>query len=248
MRRSLHWHYLFLLCIPAFFASCTKDSDDTLRTPAEFYPLEVGRYIIWDVDSINYHEAIPNDTSHTQVKEILVDTFYDNLGLLNYRIERYTRPDDTSDFMLQNVWSVCQKGNNIEKTENNLRFIKLVAPVMDGVQWDGNAYLGGLFDLPYNEECNRLNYLEGWDYVYANLDASMEINGMPFDRTVTVNESGADNLIEYDNATEIYAAGVGLIQKEFYHYYTQDLSCPDCPWTQRVQCGYSVIMRIVAYH
>lgn len=230
------------------FSCKTDESLNDMDTPDMFYPLEVGKYIDYSVDSIIYHETIPSDTSHFEVREMLSDTFYDNEQRLNYKIERYLRPNDTTDWTLVNVWSVLSTGGQIQKVENNLRFIKLVTPVLNDTHWSGNAYLGGLEDLPYDEECNRLTFLEGWDYDYAYTDQPYSINGFDFARTLKVVQDGDSNFIWYNYAEEIYAEGLGLISKTFIHYYTQDTGCPDCPWEERVQCGYSIKMDIIDHN
>ncbi len=240
---------LFLFCL-IFISACKKDNPilEEINSPAQYYPLIIGKFIVYDVDSIQYHETAPTDTSYFQVKETLVDTFYDADNRLNYKIERYTRPSDTANWNLTNVWSVLYIDNQLQKIENNLRFIKLVSPLRNDVRWEGNIYLGGLSDLPVEEECNNWSYLEDWNYTYKNIGVSKTINGLPFQKTVTVIQEGDSNLIWYEYAEEIYGENVGLIQKDFYHYYTQDFNCIECPWEQRVQCGYSVKMLVVDYN
>ncbi len=231
------------------FYSCNPDPlIEEVKSPYPYYPLELGKYIVYSVDSIQYHETIPHDTSQYEVKELLVDTFYDNEDNLNYKIERYIRQEGTVDWILDNVWSVIAIDNQIQKIEDNLRFIKLVAPVADNLTWEGNIFLGGLEDLPYDEECNILTFLEGWVYEYDRIDQPYSINGFDFDKTIKVLQAGDSNLIWYDYAEEIYALGVGMVQKDFYHYYTQDTSCPTCAWEERVQCGYSVKMKVIEYN
>ncbi len=250
-RSRLSFLFTFLL-VSSFLIfllnSCEPDPiAEELKSAESYYPLSVGKYVVYSVDSIKYHEVIPNDTSYFEVKEILVDTFYDNEARLNYKIERFARTSDTLDWVLVNVWSVLYTDNQLQKIENNLRFIKLVAPLKTDISWEGNIFLGGLEDIPVDEECNNLTYLEDWDYSYKNVDQPLTLNGFEFLKTVTVIQQGDSNLIWFDYAEEIYAEDIGLIQKDFFHYYTQDLSCPECPWEQRVQCGYSVKMKVLEW-
>lgn len=232
------------VAVTLFSISCGHEPDDTNYIPAtDYYPLRLGNYIIYDVDSIRYHETIPTDSSHYEVKEILADTFYDNEGRLNYSIERYIKAD-SGDFVLQNVWSVLDANGNIEKVENNLRFIKLTAGILQGEQWDGHIYLGGLDDIPVEEQCNNLSFLEDWQFEYSLVDEPFDVNGFNFEHTVTVEQSGSINLIEYNYAKEVFAKDVGLIYKEFFHYTDDDVDCLDCTWLEHVECGYSVVMRV----
>lgn len=215
--------------------------------PYAYFPLDSGRYCIYEVDSIVYNETFANDTTSWLVREMVTDTFYDAEGRLNYSIERARRLTDADTWEVVDVWFAAQVDGKIEKVENNLRFIKLASPLLNNVEWDGNAYLGGLEDIPFDYECNRLSYYEGWNYRYQSIAEPFTVGGMQFPNTVTVIQEGDSNLIWYDYAKEIFAEDVGLIYKEFYHYYTQDFTCPTCPWNERVECGYSVQMALIDY-
>lgn len=247
--RNISKYFLLVAFTSMVFFACDEtEPPETLATPLQYFPLEIGKFRVYNVDSINYHETIPNDTSSWQVKEIIVDTFYDLTNNLNYTIERYRRQTAADEWIIANVWSVMFDNGQLVKNENNLRFIKLVEPVTTGTSWSGNVYLGGLDDLPVAEECNELTFYEDWEYNYANVRTMYDIDLFNFDNTLKVIQQGDSNLIWYDYAEEIYAENVGLIQQDFYHYYTQDLTCPTCPWEQRVQCGYSVKMRILDFN
>lgn len=238
-----------LLIASILYMACDKPLPEPIAPdyPYAYFPLEDGKYVVYQVDSIIYNETFANDTTSWQVKEKITDTFYDLEGRLNYVIERSRRLSDTALWEEVDVWYAAQIDGKIEKVENNLRFIKLSAPLRNDLRWDGNAYLGGLDDIPFDYECNRLSYYEGWDYTYQSIEQPFVANGINFPNTVTVIQQGDSNLIWFDYAKEIYAEDVGLIYKEFYHYYTQDFSCPTCPWNERVQCGYSVRMELIDY-
>lgn len=241
------------LILTAFIFAASMGCDKPLpepiapETPYAFSPLKIGNYWEYAVDSIIYHETTGNDTTLWFVREELIDTFYNLNGDLNYVIDRYRRKTDVDAWQLTNTWSVMQVDGKMIRNENNLRFVKLVSPPLNDVQWDGNVYLGGLDDLPYDEECNRLIYYEGWDYIYSNVNENYSIPDFDFENTITVEQFGDSNLIWFDYAKEIYALDVGMVEKTFKHYYTQDITCPDCPWEQRVQCGFSVYMRLTGY-
>ncbi|MBC8172864.1 MAG: hypothetical protein H7X71_03065, partial [Chitinophagales bacterium] len=102
--------------------------DDSLKA-VDYYPLSVGKYLIYNVDSIIYNETIADDTTNWQIKEELIDTFYDAEQRLNFVLERSRRLSDTLSWQTEYVWSVLDNNGNIEKTENNLKFIRLISPV-----------------------------------------------------------------------------------------------------------------------
>lgn len=216
--------------------------------PYAYYPLDTGKFIVYQVDSIIYNETFANDTTSWQVMEMLTDTLYDLEGRLNYRIERYRRPDADAAWEILNIWQVMRRDGTVEKIENNLRFVKMVTPLRAGESWDGHVYMGGLDDLPFDYECNRLSYYEGWKYSYSDVGSAYTVNGVQFPNTVSVLQEGDSNLIWFDQGLEVFAKDIGLIYKEFFHFYTQDITCPTCPWEERVQCGYSVKMSVLNYN
>ena len=59
-------------------------------------------------------------------------------------------------------------------------------------------------------------------------------------------QTGESNLIEYNYAEETFAVGVGLIRRSFAHLTTQTI-CPECPWSEKAECGYTVDMELVAF-
>lgn len=241
-------HFLILIVyIMLFMISCEEKQADVTSPPAaDFYPMLTGKYIIYNVDSIIYNETIADDTTHWQIREQVMDTFYDLDNVLNFRIERSRRADELSAWQVLDVWSVRNKNGNIERDENDLRFIKLAEPVIINSNWDGTAYLGNLFALPYYRECDRLDFLENWEYTYTTTDSNATINGLLFDSIVTVKQQGADNLIEQNYAIELYASGIGLIKKEFFHYTSQNTN--DIPWEEKAECGYKYTMEIVEFN
>lgn len=228
------------------FSSCNNIENPADVSPYPYYPLDSGKYVIYQVDSINYHTAAPSDTEHWEVKETTGEPYYDNAGRLNYKIIRSVRRDSTEDFTVKDVWSALATDGRIERVEENLRFVKLVSPVLDGTNWEGNLYLGGLSAIPVDEDCNNLQFLENWQYSYKDVGLSKQVGTMHFDNTLTVVQNGNINAIEYNYATEIYAKDVGLVSRAFYHYTTQS-PCPTCPWEDIVECGYSVRMTVLEY-
>lgn len=229
---------------------CNTDSDTKdveVKAAMDYYPLQIGKYITYSVDSIFYYETIANDTVHADIKEIYTDTFYDGSNTLNYRIERFSRPAGTLNWTLVGTGTANYKNNTVEQVENNMRFIKLVSPVSINVKWNGHAYLGDLSSIPVDQECNNLSFLEGWEFCYSEIDAVENIGGFNFNAITTVLQNGNQNLIEFNQSEEKYAKGVGLVYRFFRHYTTQNI-CPECIWEENTECGYSVRMTVIDYN
>lgn len=240
--------FLFIpaLCCMALLSCNEKMDDGITMEPSDYYALSVGKYVIYDVDSTVYNETIDDAVSHWQIMEAIVDTFYDLGNELNYRIERSRRAADTLDWQLMDIWSVKVHNGAIERDENNLRFIKLASPIAQDKTWDGTIYLGDLDSLPYERACDKLSFLENWEYMYTGINGTETYNGMSYDSVVTVMQQGADNLLELNYCMEHYAKGIGMIAKEFYHYTSQNTA--NIPWEDKVECGYEYSMSIVEHN
>lgn len=235
--------FFIINCLLVFMFSCeekTAEPDTIFAT--DYYPLEVGKYLIFEIDSVIFNSTIANDSGHWQIKEEIVDTFYDAQQTLNYRIERSKRKDDSSVWQLEYTWSAKNNNGTIEKTENNLTFIKLPSTLSLNKSWDGTAYLSDLSEIPVERTCDNLSFLEDWNYICTEISN----NSALYEQTISITQSGADNLIEKDYAIETYAKGIGLIEKHFYHYYSQNLENID--WELKVSCGYKYSMILIAHN
>jgi hypothetical protein len=93
----------------------------------------------------------------------------------------------------------------LDKNEDDLHFIKLVFPIIEGKTWSGNKQIAAIDE---NE------YLKDWVYVYQNVDKPFTIGAETFDSTLLVLQVDDENLIEKKYAYERYAKGVGMIAKE----------------------------------
>jgi len=186
-------------------ASCKKEREQP-NLGYTYFPFNVGFWAEYDVMEIKVDTVVSYyDTSIYQLREIIESTFIDNQGRPSYRIERYWRTADSLQWVIKDVWYATKTTTMAEKIEEDVRYIKLVFPVNDEKEWNGNAY----------------NTLPEWEYAYEDLHESKTVGGMNFDSTTTILQRDNYNFIEYEYAYEIWAAGVGLIKK---HYVDMDIS------------------------
>jgi len=239
----MYKHFFFALMFMVFIClvqSCTTKKDDlTLDYHYAYYPLTIGHYVTYNVDSILYRYNNPNyirDTVKFQLKEVVADTFYDNKNELNYRLELYRRPDTISGWSIWKVWYVKSTATTLQKIEDDIRFIKLVFPPNENETWNGNLYVPTttIFDL-----------FKNWTYQYKNLHEPLQLNGFNFDSTVTVNQVDDENVIEKKLRKEIYAKGVGLVYQEWEGMKKQRV---DRDWQQGPETGFRIRMRVIDYN
>jgi hypothetical protein len=180
-------------------ASCKKDSvippDPYFRN---YFPNKVGSYIIYDCDSIVYDDFNNRvDTFRFKIKELYHSQFTDNSGRSAIRLERWKKPADTLSYFLKDVWQVVKDENQVEKVEEDVRFIKMIFPVKSGREWNVNA----------------LNSLGSRMYSYEDAHTAYSNGTLNFDSTVTMRNLDPENLVSEYRNTEIFATNVGMVYK-----------------------------------
>ena len=185
---------------------CKKDPETTpVDIGYNYFPDETGRYIIYQVDSIWQDDGSDfRDTVRYLLKELVESTFIDNSGRPTMRIERYKKmynpsvPYDLLPWVLTDIWTANRTATTAEKVEENIRYIKLVFPVVKGKEWNGNVY----------------NTLGQKDYEMISVDQLEVVNNLSFDSVITVRQFQNINVIEYINEEEKFAKHIGLIYKK----------------------------------
>lgn len=241
--------FLPIICAALVFTACEKKTETLITVPvSEYYPLSVGNHIDYDLDSALYINFGKKDTVvHYQARDIVDAQITDNLGRPSFRIVRYLRKSDGAPWHPSLTYMVTPVDNKIEVMQNNLRYIKLVAPVMQDFSWKGNRYID-----TYSTDLD-LNYLDDWDYIYDSVGMPLTINNLSFENTVKVFERdeflGQDPSIpgtqyaERNFAYEKYAKGVGLIYREFLHWEYQGAQ----PGRDAYYEGYGVRLTIASH-
>ena len=234
--------------------SCTDDSFLPVDNNLEYFPLEVGNYIVYEVDSTRYDDF--NMVVHQrtlQVREIIESIFIDAGGNESYRVERQYRNDENSNWGEAgfNIWAASFDGNNAERVEENQRYIKIAFPARLGKRWAGNIHIHVDADGP-------LGYLLDWEYEVTGLDQPLNMNGMDFDSTLTIVEQSVGTAIDTIGSKAIYAKGIGLVFRELWVLDSQCnscepadteciIACQNLPWVDKAEKGFIVKETILEY-
>jgi hypothetical protein len=194
--------YIFLASL--FLTSCKHDEE--FDAGYKYYPISVGDYKIYQVQKISFQ---PNDTTfeNFEIKELVSEEFTIN-GEKRFKLERYKRLDNTLPWpnSPDSVWSAAFSNSKVIRVENNVRIIKLVFPVENGLTWNANSE----------------NFLEPDDYTYKNISKPYTVLGQNFPKTTTVLQSPNDSSTRLykDYRAEVFAENIGLVHKlkETYDY------------------------------
>jgi len=246
MRNTLLKSFLGLSAAALFFVSCTKETTDLsdMNKGHDFAPFEIGKYIVYDVDSLYWDDLLRAQIPRRcQLRYDVADTFRDGAGRLSYVINVQIRENESVPYRPNDVIKVTPTANNLIWSQKNIDYIKLVFPVSNGESWNGNALIP-LGDQDYEEFDN-----ENWKYTYADFDQDYKPGAKLYEHTVTVNQID-DRLNDPDvdstayayrnYAQEIYAYGVGMVFRERIYWVFQPQ-----PGGSGYRKGYSVIMRAV---
>ena len=230
--------------------SCSKQLEVLKLTPlSDYYPLQAGKYITYNLDSTVFINFGTKDTViNYQVQDRVDSQITDNLGRPAYRIYRYIRKNSSQAWTPNNTFLAIPTNNSIEFVENNLRFQKLVLPIENGTTWKGNSYIDA-YSLN-----STLKYLDDWDYSYDSVGATIKLGNIPVSNSIKVNQRdeflGQDPKLpttqyaEKNYSVEKYAKGVGLVYKEFLHWEFQGTQ----PGRPAYYTGYGVKLTIIDHN
>ncbi|MDB5257145.1 MAG: hypothetical protein JWM14_1840 [Chitinophagaceae bacterium] len=220
-----------------FLHACKLQTIDpeTVDLGYDYYPLEVGRYIIYDEHDIVYNSVTTVDTIYN-VKELIHESYLE--GTENkFVIYHYAKKTTDADWPIQpdSVWTVVNTTNQLIRTESNVDYIKLVFPVKEGKTWNGNAK-------------NTMGEITSSDKFYkmTNLNQPYTApNGMVYDKTLKMTIANqSDPIVSMDIRYDLYARGIGFIKKDHTtYYYKQDSSYPP----QTIDFGSHKVMEITSY-
>ena len=219
-----------LLAVLFIFSRCQSPINEPITSGFDYFPLETGRYVIYDVQEQLYVlNALPIQRTY-QLKELTGAAYSDVIGQTAYRLMRYRRATESQSWQADSVWSARIVNNEAIRTENGQDFVKLLLPVTNPTTWNGN----------------QRNAFAPDDYVTRNVGQPYYVLGKPFDETVTVVAQDDSTLVSQDKRIDVYARQIGLIYKE----RTQLQFCTTTPTcTERSQIDYGIrqVYRIRSY-
>ena len=206
--------------------SCKKQDSFTSAPLSDYYPLQVGKYITYNLDSTVFINFNKKDTViKYEIQDRVDSQIVDNIGRPAFMIHRFIRKNATQPWSPNNTFMAVPTENSIEFVENNLRYIKLKLPITQGFTWNGNSYIDS---YSLNSD---LKYLADWEYTYDSINVALNLGSINIDSTIKVaqideflgQDPGDPNTLyaEKNYGVEKYAKGIGLVFKEFIHWEYQ---------------------------
>lgn len=203
------------------YSACKKaDKVPEVKENEAYYPLQIGKYVIYSVDSTIWDDTqCVKITRHYQMMHTVVDTFTDSKGRLSYRVDVRIRKKAEDPWQLHEVAQVTNTGQELEMAYSTLRFIKMIYPIAENRTWKGNSYIN-VADSDYT-------YFNDWTYRYVNVDQPFGNGLVTYDNTVTViaiDQAVNDPWAQpRDNASktfckEVFSKGIGMVYREYYRW------------------------------
>ncbi len=240
---------VLLIVISALFFNACKKSTDVLEinSVSEYYPLQVGKYVTYSLDSTVFINFGAKDTViKYQVKHEIDAQITDNLGRPAYRVIRYIRKTAANPWMPDNTFAAVSTDFAVEFIENNMRFLKMKAPVRNGFSWKGNSYID-TYSLN-----STVKYLDDWDYTYDSVNVKITQGTYTLDSTLKItqrdeiigNPGDPNSYHELNFGAEKYAKGIGMIYRDFLHVEYQ----PPTPGRGGYRQGFGVRMVMIDHN
>jgi len=202
MKKSMLFK-LFAIVTVILISSCKQDP--TPKFHMEYFGMEPGRYVIYDVMEIDHDQALAmHDTTIYQLKTYWGQPYIDNEGRDAREFIRYKRDNPSDPWVFSDLWTGIIDGIRGEIVEENQRVVKLVfAPTLNK-EWDANAY----------------NIFDEMNCYYRDIHQDTVLNGIAIDSTLVVEQADYANLIDSVRKYEMYSKNVGLVYKHYVdnHY------------------------------
>ena len=195
-----------------------------------YFPLEVGRYVIYAVEEQQFSLNAPPVSRTYQLKERIDQPYTDVTGQTAYRLFRYRRSTANQPWQTDSIWAVRRVNNEVIRTENGRDFVRLVLPVANQLSWDSNRY----------------NQLGRDDYTIRNAGQPYRVLDKAFDETVTVSNPLDSTLISVKKRIDVYARQVGLVYAERVNLQFCTAT-PVCSGRNQIEYGTKQIYRIQTY-
>lgn len=224
------WRSKFWVIALVFLMACSESeleiSSD--RLGLAYFPMEVGEYRIYEVEETNYYLVGPQSSSYQLLEEV-VDSTLISTSEVKYKLHRSKRANDTEEWELDSIWSTTLSNIRILSNENNVAFVKLVFPVINGLEWDANIY---------NNESS-----EYYRYASTLLDTTVLDQSYSAALKVIQSDQGQD-IIGRDDRFEVYAQDIGLIiKKSIVWEFCQE----DCSSENQIVAGRELEQVLISY-
>jgi hypothetical protein len=221
-----------LLILLTFLLACTEKVEGPVPgiNGLLYFPIEVGVFRDYSAREVIYFTPEDVQTREFQIREVIERKFTNQQGKESFEIFRYSRANSNAQWNLDSLWVVRSESNRIVQIENNIPFIKLVFPILEGRSWDGNGLNGRNTEL----------------YQYTELLQTYSTGPNNFSDCVYVQQQDDDDALTIrDIRFEVYCKEVGLVHR--YIEVLRYCSRPACLGQKIIEQGRLLEMKLVQH-
>jgi hypothetical protein len=209
-----------------------------------YFPIKLGAEYIYQSDSIVYNNGGLNiDTFSSQIREVVQDSFLNIDGEIEYTLARYYRRIATQEWTPINRWSIGRNAEFATRTEENLKFVKMIFPPKLGLRWNGNRFFDDNQKIEVAGELVKI--YNDWTSKIFKTDVEITANDKKYS-AIEIEVVDLNSLIERRLVKEWYAKDVGFLRRESI-ILDSDTSKPNEPWDKRAQKGYIHTYQLLSY-
>ena len=189
---------IFSFLVLSLVISCKKDRTEPVDSN-NYYPLEIGRFLIYDVKEEIYSAGQANPVKKSwQEKDEVDRVSTDEKGIPTYIIARSRRNTAAEYWQKEKEFSVQKYPDKLLTNIDNQTFFSLAFPVDPKVEWNGNSF----------------NNLDAQNYHYEDLNKPVQLGTQSFDKALVVVERKDTSIINRYIGIKQYGLGVGLISDD----------------------------------
>jgi hypothetical protein len=251
--KKIHIIFCFIALAISFTTGCKKTGTYQTALLTDYLQLQTGKSITYRLDSTNFvfFGTIDSVTSYT-VQDVVDTLFTDNLSRPSWRVLRYiTDTAQSTGWQDNETYQVTPTRQTVEVIENNLRYLKLSLPLVNGFNWPGNTYIDT--NTPDTSIDADFSYLAGWNYTYDSIGSPYTVLAGTVPNTLIIRQQ--DQMIgdstdkaafsERDYSVEVYGKGIGLIYKDFLHWEYQP---PNGSNAAGYRTGYGIRLNMIGHN
>ena len=221
--------------------ACVKSEVETIATTNfgyEYFPLKVGKYKVFQVDSILFDTIagkVKVDSFRLFEKEVVLDTFVNQAGETVYRVERFEKRKLKDAWLIKDILAIQRNAKQATRTDQGLRLVKMVFPIRKRQDWNSLLFIDAGMEVTIAGE--PVEIFKNWDSETVDLDKSESINGKKFGKVLTISHANDENKLELRKVTEKYVRDTGLVMNEMLILDTQSTSNNET-WRKKAQRGF----------
>ena len=222
---------LLLIALCVQLAGCYDEDLEGIDLGYDYFPTELGTYVVYEVDSMWQDDPI-GPIGSGSLSYVLHDlnesVFVDEGGRDAIRVERTMT--SVSPMRIK-VWSRVLTEAFAEQNEFNVIFLKHNFPVREGKRWQGHDRTT---PQSVREYYGNENIPAAWEFQYIDVDQPYSIGALTFDSTVTVVQIDRPAIAGVSlYAKEVYAKHVGMIHRLVTLYNIQGIDSIGYTWEMR---------------